>query len=242
MSVEFGQVPNEGSRAVDEVRSVYLDFADGPLRETSPGTYVYECEGSAARFEFVLGTLGHGQVRILFATVRDAVAVLDALERVLVQFEAARRDPNGRLGSEAVGGEHGVSRGRRPLSPSLARCSPTGRFARPGGRAGRRLIVARRRTGPADAVSDLVYRRDGGRCARCGSLYQLTVHHRVNRGMGGRGSPGSTRPTTCCWSARCATGGSRTTRGRRTRPGGRFAARSSPTRSRCVTPMVTCTG
>lgn len=47
------------------------------------------------------------------------------------------------------------------------------------------MVVARRRTGPANEVRDLVHRRDGGRCARCGSPDRLTVHHRVNRGMGG---------------------------------------------------------
>ncbi|MFG2141894.1 HNH endonuclease [Streptomyces sp. NPDC048650] len=45
--------------------------------------------------------------------------------------------------------------------------------------------MARRRTGPTDAVRELVYQRDGGRCVRCGSVDRLTVHHRVNRGMGG---------------------------------------------------------
>lgn len=45
--------------------------------------------------------------------------------------------------------------------------------------------MARRRTGPTDTVKDLVYQRDGGRCVRCDSLHRLTIHHRVNRGMGG---------------------------------------------------------
>ncbi|MER5301362.1 HNH endonuclease signature motif containing protein [Streptomyces lasiicapitis] len=45
--------------------------------------------------------------------------------------------------------------------------------------------MARRRTGPTDAVRDLVYQRDGGCCVRCGSVHRLTIHHRVNRGMGG---------------------------------------------------------
>ncbi|MGG2460169.1 HNH endonuclease [Streptomyces sp. RGM 3693] len=45
--------------------------------------------------------------------------------------------------------------------------------------------MARRRTGPTEPVRDLVYQRDSGRCVRCGSLHRLTIHHRVNRGMGG---------------------------------------------------------
>ncbi|MFE2157055.1 HNH endonuclease [Streptomyces lydicus] len=49
--------------------------------------------------------------------------------------------------------------------------------------------MARRRTGPTDAVRDLVYQRDGGRCVRCDSVRQLTIHHRVNRGMGGAREP-----------------------------------------------------
>ncbi|MFF0481924.1 HNH endonuclease [Streptomyces sp. NPDC004435] len=45
--------------------------------------------------------------------------------------------------------------------------------------------MARRRTGPTDEVKDLVHQRDGGRCVRCERAYGLTIHHRVNRGMGG---------------------------------------------------------
>ncbi|MEU1313319.1 hypothetical protein ABZ419_31110 [Streptomyces cinnamoneus] len=88
-NVEFDRVPNEViAHAVDEVRLPYLDYADGPLCEAPPGTYVYECEGSAAQFEFTLGTLGHGQVVISFATIPDAVAILDALERALDEHDA----------------------------------------------------------------------------------------------------------------------------------------------------------
>ncbi|GHH31582.1 hypothetical protein [Streptomyces rubradiris] len=88
-NVEFDQVPNEViAHAVDEVRFPYLDYADGPLCEAPPGTYVYECEGSGGQFEFVLGTLGHGRVVISFATVPDAVAVLDALERAFTEHES----------------------------------------------------------------------------------------------------------------------------------------------------------
>ncbi|MDI3409280.1 HNH endonuclease [Streptomyces cavernicola] len=54
--------------------------------------------------------------------------------------------------------------------------------------------MARRRTGPTDAVKDLVYRRDGGRCVRCDSLHRLTIHHRVNRGMGGAREPWINQP------------------------------------------------
>lgn len=49
--------------------------------------------------------------------------------------------------------------------------------------------MARRRTGPTDVVKDLVFHRDDGRCVRCGSRDRLTVHHRVNRGMGGAREP-----------------------------------------------------
>lgn len=49
--------------------------------------------------------------------------------------------------------------------------------------------MTRRRTGPTDTVRDLVHERDGGRCVRCGSAHRLTIHHRVNRGMGGAKEP-----------------------------------------------------
>ncbi|GHF33119.1 hypothetical protein GCM10010218_12750 [Streptomyces mashuensis] len=88
-NVEFDRVPNEViARAVDGIRLPYLDYADGPLCEAPPGTYVYECEGSAAQFEFTLGKIGHGQVVISFATIPDAVAILDALERALDEHDA----------------------------------------------------------------------------------------------------------------------------------------------------------
>ncbi|MER7761533.1 HNH endonuclease [Streptomyces sp. NPDC097619] len=45
-------------------------------------------------------------------------------------------------------------------------------------------MPSRRRTGPTDAVRALVHQRDGGRCVRCDSPGDLTIHHRVNRGMG----------------------------------------------------------
>ncbi|MCX4677698.1 HNH endonuclease [Streptomyces sp. NBC_01433] len=54
--------------------------------------------------------------------------------------------------------------------------------------------MARRRTGPTDTVRDLVYQRDGGCCVRCGSLHRLTIHHRVNRGMGGAREPFINQP------------------------------------------------
>ncbi|MCX4677700.1 hypothetical protein OG413_20725 [Streptomyces sp. NBC_01433] len=79
-NVEFNQVPNEViACAADEMRFPYLDHADGPLSEAPPGTYIYECEGSGAQFEFVLGRAGHGRVLLSSATVPDAAAVLDAL-------------------------------------------------------------------------------------------------------------------------------------------------------------------
>ena len=46
-------------------------------------------------------------------------------------------------------------------------------------------MKARRRTGPTDVVKAIVYDRDGGACVRCGGRQDLTIHHRVNRGMGG---------------------------------------------------------
>ncbi|MGW0562877.1 HNH endonuclease [Streptomyces sp. NPDC003016] len=46
-------------------------------------------------------------------------------------------------------------------------------------------MASRRRTGPTDAVGQLVHHRDGARCVRCNSANSLTIHHRVNRGMGG---------------------------------------------------------
>ncbi|MEU5181225.1 hypothetical protein AB0G49_14345 [Streptomyces longwoodensis] len=45
-------------------------------------------------------------------------------------------------------------------------------------------MATRRRTGPTDTVRQLVHTRDGGRCVRCDSPSNLTIHHRVNRGMG----------------------------------------------------------
>ena len=32
---------------------------------------------------------------------------------------------------------------------------------------------------------DKILERDDGRCVACGSMWQLTIHHRVNRGSGG---------------------------------------------------------
>ncbi|NUL24938.1 hypothetical protein [Streptomyces lunaelactis] len=88
-NVEFGQIPNEViARAVDEIRLPYLDYADGPLSEAPPGTYVYECETSAAQFEFTLGRHGQGLVVISFAHVPDAAGVLDALERAFDEHDA----------------------------------------------------------------------------------------------------------------------------------------------------------
>lgn len=49
--------------------------------------------------------------------------------------------------------------------------------------------MARRRTGPTDVVKAIVYDRDGGACVRCGGRQDLTIHHRVNRGMGGAREP-----------------------------------------------------
>lgn len=34
-------------------------------------------------------------------------------------------------------------------------------------------------------LRSLVWKRDGGQCWHCGTEENLTVHHRVNRGMGG---------------------------------------------------------
>lgn len=49
--------------------------------------------------------------------------------------------------------------------------------------------MARRRTGPTEVVRTIVFNRDGGACVRCASSQALTVHHRVNRGMGGAREP-----------------------------------------------------
>jgi 5-methylcytosine-specific restriction endonuclease McrA len=38
-------------------------------------------------------------------------------------------------------------------------------------------------------VRTIVYDRDGGACVRCNSSRDLTIHHRVNRGMGGAREP-----------------------------------------------------
>ncbi|MCD9904566.1 HNH endonuclease [Streptomyces sp. MT29] len=49
--------------------------------------------------------------------------------------------------------------------------------------------MARRRTGPTEVVRAIVHNRDGGACVRCGTGSNLTIHHRVNRGMGGAREP-----------------------------------------------------
>lgn len=41
-----------------------------------------------------------------------------------------------------------------------------------------------------------VFDRDGGACVRCGARESLTVHHRVNRGMGGAREPWINQATT----------------------------------------------
>ncbi|MEW1657901.1 hypothetical protein [Streptomyces sp. NPDC093707] len=45
-------------------------------------------------------------------------------------------------------------------------------------------MASRRRTGPSEDVRATVFERDKHRCVRCGSGRSLTIHHRVNRGMG----------------------------------------------------------
>jgi hypothetical protein len=50
-------------------------------------------------------------------------------------------------------------------------------------------VKARRRTGPTERVRALVYARDKGVCVRCTKSRDLTIHHRVNRGMGGAREP-----------------------------------------------------
>ncbi len=54
--------------------------------------------------------------------------------------------------------------------------------------------MARRRTGPTEVVRAIVHDRDGGACVRCGSTHNLTIHHRVNRGMGGAREPWINQP------------------------------------------------
>ncbi|MFG2141895.1 hypothetical protein [Streptomyces sp. NPDC048650] len=98
-NVEFGQVPNEMiARAVDEIRFPYLDYADGPLCDAPPGTYVYECESTHSQFEFVLGRLGHGEVIVSSATVPDAAALLATMAEVAQILEARppAPEPQGR--------------------------------------------------------------------------------------------------------------------------------------------------
>jgi 5-methylcytosine-specific restriction enzyme A len=58
----------------------------------------------------------------------------------------------------------------------------------------RAAVATRRRTGPTDAVRALVHDRDHGRCVRCAALQGLTIHHRVNRGMGGAREPWINQP------------------------------------------------
>ncbi|MFI1012607.1 hypothetical protein [Streptomyces sp. NPDC020965] len=85
-NVEFEEMPNTViTKAVDEVRFPFIEGSDGPLAEAPPGTYVYECEVTASEFEFVLGDHGLGKVSVLSATVPDAAAVLDALERAFTE-------------------------------------------------------------------------------------------------------------------------------------------------------------
>lgn len=51
-----------------------------------------------------------------------------------------------------------------------------------------------RKTGPTQAVRDLVYARDGMACTLCGSTYPLTLQHRRARGMGGTLRPETNSP------------------------------------------------
>ncbi|MEU9699510.1 hypothetical protein [Streptomyces sp. NPDC047981] len=83
-TITLDHIPNGViARAVDEVEFPYLDYADGPLAEAPPGTYSYDCEASSSLFEFTLGDLGHGKVDVWGATIPDAVAILDAVNRAL---------------------------------------------------------------------------------------------------------------------------------------------------------------
>lgn len=51
----------------------------------------------------------------------------------------------------------------------------------------------KRRTGPTQAVRDLVFIRDTS-CIVCGETYQLQVHHRRPRGAGGTSRPETNQP------------------------------------------------
>ncbi|GAA2428242.1 hypothetical protein [Streptomyces coeruleofuscus] len=44
--------------------------------------------------------------------------------------------------------------------------------------------MTRRRTGPTDLAKALIHDRDDDACVRCRTWQDLTVHHRVNKGMG----------------------------------------------------------
>ncbi|MFB9576334.1 hypothetical protein [Streptomyces yanii] len=44
-----------------------------------------------------------------------------------------------------------------------------------------------RRTGPMDVFRQIVHDRDGGHCVRCNNAQNLTIHRRLNRGMGSFG-------------------------------------------------------
>lgn len=47
---------------------------------------------------------------------------------------------------------------------------------------------------------DLVYQRDGDKCAHCGNTFGLTIQHRANRGMGGsKLRDGPENLLTLCW-------------------------------------------
>lgn len=45
--------------------------------------------------------------------------------------------------------------------------------------------MSRRKTGPDQKTRELVLERDGHRCLTCGTTWDLTINHRINRGMGG---------------------------------------------------------
>uniref|UniRef100_UPI003F498A4D HNH endonuclease n=1 Tax=Streptomyces sp. CA-136453 TaxID=3240050 RepID=UPI003F498A4D len=74
------------------------------------------------------------------------------------------------------------------------------------GQDGDPAVAARRRTGPTDEVRAQVFARDNHRCVRCASGRDLTIHHRVNRGMGSSREEWINRPQNLLTACRTCNG------------------------------------
>ena len=48
-----------------------------------------------------------------------------------------------------------------------------------------------------------VFDRDGWMCVDCGSPFNLTLSHKIHKGMGGHKGPGDTMENTCCRCMEC---------------------------------------